>query len=392
MRIALDVRKINDFGIGTYIRNLIKHLPLVDPDTQYFALCYPQDEALVRSLHPACTAVRVSSPNYSLTEHVAIPATLRRLRVELYHTPHYVLPLLTPCPSVVTVHDVIHLLFPQYLPSRFAIHYARFMIRRALEKAELVLTVSDSSKRDLLTFFEIPPEKIVVIPNAIDGSVTADIPAEELARVKERFQILGRTALFVGNIKPHKNVERLIAAFAKAREHEDCKDLTLIVVGDDISKYPSLRRTVERHQVRGHVRFFGFVPERTLTALYKIADVFVFPSLYEGFGLPPLEAMANGTPVVTSNISSLPEVVGDAALTVDPYNIDKIATAIRQILNDGDLRSRLINDGYERVKQFSWRGSVDRVHRAYQRALGALETADVPAKTEQATHAGRTDS
>jgi len=392
MRIALDVRKINDFGIGTYIRNLIKHLPLVDPDTQYFALCYPRDEAHVRSLHPACTPVPVSSPNYSLTEHVAIPAALRRLRVQLYHTPHYVLPLLTPCPSVVTVHDVIHLLFPQYLPSRFAIHYARFMIRRALEKAELVLTVSDSSKRDLLTFFEIPPEKIVVIPNGIDSSVTADVPVEELARVKERFQIFGRTALFVGNIKPHKNVERLIAAFAKVREHEDCKDLTLIVVGDDISKYPSLRRTVERHRVRGHVRFFGFVPEPTLVALYKIADVFVFPSLYEGFGLPPLEAMANGTPVVTSNISSLPEVVGEAALTVDPYNIDKIAAAIRQILNDHDLRSRLITDGYERVKQFSWQGSVNRVHHAYQRALGALATADATAETEQATHAGRTDS
>ena len=389
MRIALDARKINDFGIGTYIRNLIKHLPIVDPDTQYFPLCYPRDEALVRSLNPDCTPVRVNSPNYSLREHVAIPATLRRLRVQLFHTPHYVLPMLTPCPSVVTVHDVIHLLFPQYLPSRFAVHYARFMIRRALEKAELVLTVSDSSKRDLLTFFEVPPEKIVVIPNGLDSSMTEDLPAQELARVKERFQIFGRTALFVGNIKPHKNVERLIGAFAKVREHEEFNDLTLIIVGDDISKYPSLRRTVERHQVRGHVRFFGYVPEPTLVALYQIADVFVFPSLYEGFGLPPLEAMANGTPVVTSNISSLPEVVGEAALTVDPYNTDKISAAIRQILTDRDLRSRLITDGYERAKQFSWQGSVNQVHRAYQQALEAVEASS---KTAQATHAGRTDS
>ena len=389
MRIALDVRKINDFGIGTYIRNLLKHLPLIDAESEYFPLCHPRDESLVRSLHPAGTPVKVSAANYSLAEHVMIPMALRRLRVELFHSPHYVLPLLTPCRSVVTVHDVIHLLFPQYLPSRFATHYARFMIRRALERAELVLTVSASSKRDLLTFFEVPPEKIVVIPNGLDSSITEDIPAEALTRVKERFQIFGRTALFVGNIKPHKNVERLIAAFAKVREEEAFKDLTLIVVGDDISKYPSLRRTVERHRVRGFVRFFGYVPESTLVALYKIADVFVFPSLYEGFGLPPLEAMANGTPVVTSNISSLPEVVGEAALTVDPYNIDKIAGAIRQILTDPDLRSQLITDGFERAKQFSWESSVNQVHRAYQRAMGTVE---VPAEATEATHAGRTDS
>jgi len=392
MRIALDVRKLNDFGIGTYIRNLLKYLPLIDNDTEYFPLCYAQDEELVRSLHPACTPVRVRAANYSLSEHVTIPATLRRLRVDLFHTPHYVLPMLTPCRSVVTIHDVIHLLFPQYLPSRFASHYARYMIRRSLEKAELVLTVSDSSKRDLLTFFEVPPEKIVVIPNGIDSSITEELPVEGLDRVKERFQIFGRTALFVGNIKPHKNVERLIAAFAKVREDEAFRDLTLIVVGDDISKYPSLRRTVERHRVRGFVRFFGFVPETTLVALYKIADVFVFPSLYEGFGLPPLEAMANGTPVVTSNISSLPEVVGEAALTVDPYNIDKIAAAIRQILTDRELRSRLVTDGYARAKQFSWEGTVNQIHRAYQRVLGAVESVEAPRKTEQTTHAGRADS
>jgi glycosyltransferase involved in cell wall biosynthesis len=263
------------------------------------------------------------------------------------------------------------------------------MIGRALEKAELVLTVSDSSKRDLLTFFEVSPDKVVVIPNGLDSAITEGLSVEELAQVKERFQIFGRTVLFVGNIKPHKNVERLIAAFAKVREDPEFSDLTLIVVGDDISKYPSLRRTVERHQVRRNVRFFGFVPELTLVALYKIADVFAFPSLYEGFGLPPLEAMANGTPVVTSNISSLPEVVGNAALTVDPYNIDKIAEAIGEILSDRALRSRLIADGYERAKQFSWEGSAAQVHQAYRQALGISGT---PSAEAQTAHAGRSDS
>lgn len=380
MRIAIDVRKVNDFGIGTYVRNLIRHLPKIDDHNEYLLLTYVEDESLVGSLSPGTELVTVATPNYSISEHFVIPAKLRKIRADLFHSPHYVLPWFTPCPSIVTIHDVIHLLFPQYLPSRFAGAYARRMIRRALDKAELVLTVSNSSKRDLLTFFEVPPEKILVIPNGIDASITDGLSVDDLARVKERFQLFGRTILFVGNIKPHKNVERLIAAFAKLQHEPDFSDLTLIVVGDEISKYPSLRRTVERHQVRAKVRFFGFVPELTLVALYKTADVFVFPSLYEGFGLPPLEAMANGTPVVTSNISSLPEVVGGAALTVDPYNIDEIALAIRRILSDRDLRTRLITDGYERAKQFSWEKSVAQVHQAYQQALGVTATSSAAAR------------
>ena len=386
MRIAIDVRKLNDFGIGTYIRNLIRHLPRIDPGNEYFALCRPEDEAAIISLSSSSRPVLVGSPNYSVSEHVSIPAKLRQLGVDLYHAPHYVLPFFMPCPSVVTIHDVIHLLFPQYLPSRIAVHYARFMIRRALEKAAIVLTVSDSSKRDLLTFFDVNPEKIRVIPNGIPVSITEHLPDEELEKLKERFLISGRTILFVGNIKPHKNLERLIAAFAKVRENPEYADLHLFVVGNEISRYPSLRRAVERHQVRGAVRFFGFVPELTLVALYRLADVFVFPSLYEGFGLPPLEAMANGTPVVTSNISSLPEVVGDAALTVDPYNIDEIANAIHQILDDPELRSRLIAKGHKRAALYSWERSVVQVHQAYQQVLGIQET---PSETAPATCGSR---
>jgi glycosyltransferase involved in cell wall biosynthesis len=380
MRIAIDVRKFHDFGIGTYVQNLVKHLPRIDQDNDYFALCRSEDEQAIQELSPTLTPVRVGASNYSVSEHIGIPAKLRRLGADLFHSPHYVLPFFTPCPSVVTVHDVIHLIFPQYLPSRMATHYARFMIKRALDKAALVLTVSASSKRDLLTFFDVNPEKIVVIPNGIDRAMKAEIPEEELGLTKERYQISGRTVLFAGNIKPHKNLERLFAAFAKVREDTEFEDLTLIVVGDELSKYPSLRRAVARHKLRGSVRFFGFVPEPTLVALYKIADVFAFPSLYEGFGLPPLEAMANGTPVVTSNISSLPEVVGDAALTVDPYNVDDIARAISRLLKEQDLRDQMIRSGQERAGQFSWSRSVSQVHRAYQQVLGIPRTSSAEAR------------
>lgn len=386
MRIALDVRKLNDFGIGTYIRNLVRYLPRIDGENAYLALCRREDEETIRSLSPDSHPVIVGARNYSVWEHVSIPAKLRHLGIDLFHAPHYVLPFFMPCPSIVTIHDVIHLLFPQYLPSRMAVHYARYMIRRALEKSALILTVSASSKRDLLTFFDVKPEKILVIPNGIDSSISEDLPAEQLERLKQRFQISGRTILFVGNIKPHKNLERLIAAFAKVRESPECSDLNLIVVGDEISKYPSLRRAVDRHQVRRNVRFFGFVPELTLVALYKMADVFVFPSLYEGFGLPPLEAMANGTPVVTSNISAMPEVVGDAALTVDPYNIDEIAQAIRRILDDPELRTSLVTSGFKRAGQFSWERSVTQVQQAYRQALGIKHASSEAARAACGSH------
>ena len=368
-RIAVDVRKINDFGIGTYLRNLIRHLPARDSNSEFHLLCYREDEELLRSLSPDFRLTFVRARNYSVSEHFSIPAKLSRIRADLYHAPHYVLPFMTPCRSVVTVHDVIHLLFPQYLPSQFAKHYARYMIARALDKAEIVMTVSRASKRDLMGFFEVDENKIRVIPNGIDPGMLRGLEPEELDRTRQRFQLTGRNALFVGNIKPHKNVERLIASFARVREDSSFADLGLIVVGDEISKYPALRRAVERHNVRAHVRFFGFVPERTLVALYRAADVFVFPSLYEGFGLPPLEAMANGTPVVTSKISSLPEVVGDAAITVDPYNVDEIADAMRKVLTDESLRERLVHNGRLRAERFSWEEAVSQIHAAYQAAL-----------------------
>ena len=182
MRIAIDVRKINDFGIGTYLRNLIRHLPGLDSDNEYHLLCYRRDEELLRSLTSSFDLAFVNAQNYSASEHVTIPVRLKRIGADLYHAPHYVLPYMTPCRSVVTVHDVIHLLFPQYLPSRFAVHYAKHMIGRALDRARIVMTVSKASKRDLLGFFDVDESRIRVIPNGIDPGMTRPLDAKELDR------------------------------------------------------------------------------------------------------------------------------------------------------------------------------------------------------------------
>jgi glycosyltransferase involved in cell wall biosynthesis len=170
-------------------------------------------------------------------------------------------------------------------------------------------------------------------------------------------------------VKPHKNLERLIEAFQLVRKR-GLSHLKLVLIGDEISKYAALRRAVHQHQLHKHVRFLGYLPEETLAVMYRLAGVFVFPSLYEGFGLPPLEAMASGTPVVTSNVSSLPEVAGDAAVLVDPYDPHAIADGIYRVLSDEALRRDLRSKGLLRARQFSWEASVRRIHDIYDRVGG----------------------
>ncbi len=368
MRIAIDARKLRDYGIGTYVRNLLRHLARLDRTTDYVVVCYEADQPVVAQLGENFHPLLDSSPGYSVREQLTIPLDLRRARVGLFHAPHYVLPPLTPCPSVVTIHDCIHLRFPQYLPNRFAYAYAKSSLWVATHRSSRILTVSDASKRDILRYFHIPEKKIDVIPNAIDERFWAPPLEEEVEHVRERYQLDAPFVLYAGNIRPHKNIERLIEAFYLLRKR-GFDEVKLLVIGDEISKYATLRRAVHSYKLHKHVRFFGFVEDKTLAILYRLARVFVFPSLYEGFGLPPLEAMASGTPVITSNVSSLPEVVGDAALLIDPYEPEAISDAMQRVLSDAGLRADLRARGLARARHFSWERSISRVREIYQEVL-----------------------
>jgi glycosyltransferase involved in cell wall biosynthesis len=369
MRIVLDARKLHDFGIGTYIRNLVTELGHLDHDSEYVLLTKPEDAAAAAAAGPNFRAVVETSRPYSLAEQWRVPMAVARAKADLLHEPHYVLPPLTRCRTVVTIHDCIHLRFPEYLPSRAAFAYAHAMIRLAARKADRVLTVSDASKRDILHYTGVAPEKVVVVHNGLDTRFATAPDAEAMDRVRQRFQLDHPFVLYVGNIKPHKNLERLIAAFASMRA-DGPEGLKLVVIGDETSKHPGLRQAVHRHRLDKHVRFFGFQPAATLVTFYRLARAFVFPSLYEGFGLPPLEAMANETPVVTSNLSSLPEVAGDAALLVDPYDIASIADGIRRAVTDEPLRQQLIAKGRARAKEFSWARAAAQTLAVYREVLG----------------------
>ena len=366
MRVAIDARKLHDFGIGTYIKNLLKQLARLDHDTEYVLLTREEDLPVAAQLGPNFRSVLEPSPNYSIREQIHVPWVLLRERPDVFHAPHYILPIGVRAHSVVTIHDCIHLMFPQYLPNRAAYAYARMAMWSAARRSDCILTVSEASKRDILHFFAVPPEKIEVIYNAIDERFSLDPTEEAIARVRERYQLDQRFVLYVGNIKPHKNLVRLIEAFAALRRGE-LEDLKLLIIGDEISKLPALRRAVHTLKLHKYVRFLGYQPDDTLAILYRLASVFVFPSLYEGFGLPPLEAMASGTPVITSNVSSLPEVTGEAAVLVDPHDVHSIEHGMRRVLTDPALAASMRVRGLQRAREFSWERSVQRTLEVYQK-------------------------
>jgi len=366
VRIGIDVRKLHDYGIGTYINNLIIELAKLDNTNDYLLLCRQNDDQYINSLANNFHSVPLRSANYSISEQISIPYSLAFNSINLFHAPHYVLPALTPCRSIVTIHDCIHLKFPEYLPSKLAALYAWSQLWIAVRRARAIITVSEHSKDDIAALFNVHPEKITVIPNAVNNRYKAKLTSEHLAAIKQQCQLERPFIMYSGNIKPHKNIAKLIEAFKQVRlaGHDD---ITLVIVGSHGAERDRLQKLVQRLNLQEHVRFLGFQTEDLLAGLYQLAELFVLPSLYEGFGLCPLEAMASGTPVVASNVAALPEVLGEAALFVNPRDAGSIADGITTVLDNNSLRSDLIEKGRTRAEAFSWQRTARQIHRIYER-------------------------
>jgi glycosyltransferase involved in cell wall biosynthesis len=290
--------------------------------------------------------------------------------VDVVHVPHHEAPIFTSSKLVVTIHDCVHLLFPHEDSSKFRNYRSYLKTKRVIESARHVLAVSRSTKDDLINIFQTPESKISVVHNALDERFAFTHTPEERKHVLERYQLKDPFILYSGKIRPHKNLHRLIEAFAVLKseliEDEQYKNLKLIIIGDELSKHQYLRLTVIRSGAQQDVRFFGFVPYPILRVFYQSATLFAFPSLYEGFGLPPLEAMANQTPVIASNTSSLPEVLDDAAVLVNPENVFDIARGMKHILVDDHLRQKLVQKGVEQVSKFSWKTAAQKVIHTYE--------------------------
>jgi glycosyltransferase involved in cell wall biosynthesis len=374
LHIVMDARRIGEFGIGTYVRSLIRALARIDSTNQYTVVKPAADIPALSGLPANFRPVLYTRRDTNYLDHIAFPFFLRTFSPDLVHIPLNRVPVLMMRPYVVTIHDLSTVLFDETASTRLRMQLRRFRVRRGLARAERVIAVSEATKHDVEQLLGIPPDRIRRVYNAPDEAFCAcgAGQAEERQRIMERYQIDYPFLLYAGNIRRYKNIPRLIEAFAVVHEqlasHPVYRDLRLVIIGENISRTPSVRQAVIKSRVEKLVRILGFVPFETLRCFYQAAAAFVFPSRYEGFGLPPLEAMACGTPVVTSNVSSLPEVVGEAAIQVNPENVFEIARGIHDALVNEPLRARLIQAGPEQASRFSWERTARQVLEIYQEA------------------------
>ena len=376
VKIAIDIRRMSEFGVGTYIRNLVRTLGRLDRNNQYFLVGQSTKAQSLAPLPQNFQAVAVSAPDRSWTGYREFRGALQRLNCDLVHIPNlFSVPRFLPCPYVMTVHDMLEHMSRARQPGGFWGTWHLQMTKRVLRGAARIFAVSNFTRNEISRIFDISCERIDVVYNAIDERfLHGHATASDRDLIAQRYQVTYPFLLYAGRISPHKNVVRMIEAFSALKTElektEAYPDLKLIIIGDDLSGNPDLRRTVIRSGVQHDVRFLGFVPIDVLRIFYDEAKIFVFPSLYEGFGLPPLEAMAHGTPVVASNVSSLPEVVGDAAVLVNPENVFEIMRALHRVLTDKSLRSHLKECGYRQATRFSWDKSVRRVLDVYGQVAG----------------------
>jgi glycosyltransferase involved in cell wall biosynthesis len=384
MRIAIDIRKINEFGVGTYIWNLVRNIAAIDARNDYLLIGSHRNFHELGPLPANFSQLYQPEEDGFWRNNAVIPFRLKRQHVDVMHVPHHEAPFIAASNLVVTIHDCVHLLFPHEDASK--VHNYRIYLRtkRVVEKAKHVLAVSRSTKDDLMNIFELNESKISVVHNALDERFAFTHVLDEKKRVLERYQLKDPFVLYSGRIRPHKNLHRLIEAFAVLKselaDSEHYRNLKLIIIGDELSKHQYLRLTVIRSGAQQDVRFFGFVPYPILRVFYQAAELFAFPSLYEGFGLPPLEAMANRTPVLASNTSSLPEVLEDAAVLVNPENVFDIARGMKLILTDQGVRQKLIQKGVNQVGKFSWKLAAQKVLETYELACTGVVKATSPAE------------
>jgi glycosyltransferase involved in cell wall biosynthesis len=398
VKIAIDIRRMTEFGVGTYIRNVVRTLGRLDRENKYLLIGPPHKVQEIGSLPANFHAISLTSPERSLKGYREFRAILWRLDCDLVHIPNlFSMPRALPCPYVMTVHDMIEHMSRGREWGGFARSLYFQMTKRVLKNAARIFAVSNFTKSEIERLFDISSERIEVVYNAIDERfLHGHATGAELEMIAKRYQVTYPFLLYAGRTSPHKNVVRIIEAFSAlktelARE-QVFPDLKLIIIGDDLSSNLDLRRTVVRSDVQNDVRFLGFVPIEVLRIFYDAAKIFVFPSLYEGFGLPPLEAMAHGTPVVTSNVSSLPEVVGNAAVLVNPENVFEIMRALYRVLTDQALRDRMKERSYQQAAKFSWEKSVRRILEVYRQAGGTSGGSKQPGQPSAADNESRLTS
>jgi alpha-1,3-rhamnosyl/mannosyltransferase len=365
--IVIDARKLADFGIGTYLRGLLGALGRLDTVSRYQLLAPVEARQLLPNLPANFTWIEENARGYSLREQWTIGRHLARLRPDLFHSPHYVLPMQTPARVVVTIHDLIHLLFPEFLPNPLAGAYARLLMRRAVRRAARILTVSAATAADLVQHLGVDRQRVDVTWNGVDEAFRRRLGTPELARDLAALGLCAGYFLFLGNPKPHKNLERVVRAFA--RLPRDAPRLVIAGVFEGSEEETGLRRWARELALHDRLVLLGRLAPERLPALVQGAVALVFPSLYEGFGLPVAEAMAMGTPVVASTTPALVEIAEGAAELVDPLDVCAISAAMARLAADPERRRELAEAGLKRSEAFRWEATAARTLEVYRRVI-----------------------
>lgn len=372
MHIAIDAHSVGAglAGNESYITNLIEALAEIDTVNRY-TLYVTRRAAVERFANRwPHVSIRLTLPHTPL---VRIPLTLatelRRHPVDLLHV-QYTAPPFAPCAVVSTIHDLSFEHLPETFKRRSRAQL-RLTVRRTARASSHVITSSEYSRRDIIETYKIAPERVSVTPLAAPARFSPVTDASELRRVRGQYGLEGEYILAVGSIQPRKNLVRLLAAYSHLRRaRSEVKLPKLVLVGKRAWLYEDTLRAAAEHGIKDDIHFTGYVPETDLPALYTGALCFVYPSYFEGFGLPPLEAMQCGAPVIAGDRTSLPEVIGDAGLLFDPFDESALASAMAQAIDDAGLRARLRVKGLERARAFSWRTTARLTLEAYELAAG----------------------
>ena len=357
MRVILDARKLDDFGIGTYIRGLVGAASRVRPDWHFVLLAPDPDDELGNVDN--VEIIPCPAGEYSPLDIIRLSAAARSLPGDVFHAPHYVTPVGLDLPLVVTVHDCIHLRYPEYLPQPPGLPaaasrlYARRLLRRAPRVAEHVIAVSEATRHDILDLLEAEPDSVTAIPNGVDAFWSAESPSTERTR----------SILWVGNPKPHKGLDLLLDAFGQLAAENN--DLRLTLVGSE-----QLQSVAATHSLHARIDTPGHVSRTELRDLYRSAGVVCVPSRHEGFGLPALEAMATGAPVVATAVGGVPEAVGDGALLVTPELADHLAAGLGRVLSASGLARELGEKGRARAAELTWQRCAEATCDVYEAAAG----------------------
>lgn len=360
-KILLNGLQLSDYNTGVqyYTKNLYDGLESTNLKGVNIRLLRSQDLGPVVNYNNRVKRIFVE--NFSLLK------LLRKNNFDLYHSPNYILPFFCNFPSVLTIHDLITLDYPDFCQTESVVYF-RLSLSRSVKQASKIIAVSQTVKNDILRHFDIPEDKIKVIYHGLNPIFKKSIDESIL----KKHLLPGKYILFVGNIEPKKNLNRLIRAFDQLKKNTEMPH-KLVIVGKKGWKYKSIFKTISELKIAKEIVFCGYVPEGDLPVIYSMADLFVFPSLYEGFGFPPLEAMACGVPVLASTKGALPEITGGNCLLVDPYQVDEIANGMHKILTDHSLKQKLISDGNKWVKQFSWEKAAKETLSVYEQTINEVQ-------------------